>query len=236
MIFLTRNLPMRLPALAITTISMAISSHASAEAPGGPRVEALAGWNSISTDQTSSDANGATFGLRLGYDQPLGSDLSIGIDAEGSKITGKQTSRILVPVPSIPSGPFGPPTTGTQTFNAYDVHTRMGRNLYLGGRISLSLSSRIGLFATVGYANQRLKSCGERAGSDLCSGSGPVSPIPPFLPLNIRHSVNVDGVRFGGGAMLTLSRGLFANVEYRHAEYSNNVSGNQIVSGLGWRF
>lgn len=121
--------------------------------PAGPRVELIVGLDApkgntdsvITTSADVSDENVAG-GVRVGYDMPLGTSASIGIDLEATE--------------SMAEADFG--TNG---------ELRAGRDLYAGGRLSLLASDAGNLYLTAGYTNFRLTAqAGNLEGSENLDG------------------------------------------------------------------
>jgi outer membrane immunogenic protein len=46
----------------------------------------------------------------------------------------------------------------------------------------------------------------------------------------------VDGVRVGVGAQYQFSKTIYGSVEYRYSNYQDNLSRNQVLTGIGYRF
>ncbi|MBB3953680.1 outer membrane protein [Novosphingobium sediminicola] len=105
--------------------------------------------------------------------------------------------------------------TGTTTqYRMGDYKLEFGRDLYAGGRITVAATRNVNLYAKVGYANLR--------------------SIETLGPLGVTG--NGDGVRFGGGAQYLFDKNFYASVEYRYTNYQANVSRNQVLTGIGYRF
>lgn len=114
----------------------ALSAPAYAQ-PAGGRVEALVGLDAIAGN--TNEAVGVDFdieeehvfgGIRVGYDMPMGSSTSVGIDLEA--------------------------TESLVDFDGNGAELRAGRDLYAGGRLSLLASDAGSLYVTAGYTNLRL--------------------------------------------------------------------------------
>lgn len=128
------------------TCTVAVPAYA--EAPNGPRAEAILGWDHFNGD-TSLDDDGVTYGIGLGYDYAISGKSALGIDAEFTDSNGEQTK------------PLGADVTAKLSAD---------RELYVGGRYTYAANDKINLFATAGYTNQRINvasSIGQEADQDL---------------------------------------------------------------------
>ncbi|NOW45351.1 outer membrane immunogenic protein [Novosphingobium sp. SG751A] len=181
---------MKALASAVLAAAALAAAPAHAEAARGPRVEAKIGYDSTSVGffGWSISRSGFTYGGEIGYDLPVSKNVSLGADAEVTGVT-------------------------TEYHNA-QYTLKFGRDLYAGGRITLSAARNVNLYAKVGYANAR--------------------SIETLGPL--RASGNGDGVRAGVGAQYLFNRNVYASVEYRYSNFQDNVSRNQVLTGLGYRF
>lgn len=120
-------------AFAIAASALALAATpALADAPAGPRVEVLAGYDKVSVDLggASVSRDGFGFGLNVGYDLAVSQSVSAGIDAEVADSSTKFRD-------------------GTDTLSA-------NRDLYIGGRLSVAVSPAFNLYGKVGYTNARL--------------------------------------------------------------------------------
>ena len=93
------------------------------------------------------------------------------------------------------------------------------RDLYVGGRIGVSLGSKALAYVKAGYSNARM----EYQGDD---GEGGL----------IRGGDNGDGLRLGAGLEYRIAEKLFLKGEYRYSDYEAGVSRHQLVTGIGLRF
>ncbi len=181
-------------AIAATAATFA-ATPALADAPVGPRVEVLAGYDKVSADLgngISLSRDGAAFAANLGYDVALGSVISAGVDAE----VGVSTTKI------------------NYTVGATAGQTKAARDLYIGGRLTAAVSPTVNLYGKVGYTNARLT---DEFGGTKVSGNG-------------------DGVRLGVGAQVALSGPVYGLLEYRYSNYEANMTRNQVLAGVGFRF
>ncbi|MDE1915609.1 MAG: porin family protein [Sphingomonadales bacterium] len=162
-------------------------------ADSGPRVEALVGWDRVSLDEGqyglgTYSKSGFSYGGAVGYDWPVAPLVSVGVDGE---IDGS-----------------------TARYNYGGAGVQTGRDLYVGGRATFSLTPMTNLYAKVGFADAR------------------ISANVPGLYMAGNH----DGVRFGVGAQQSLAPHVYALLEYRHTSYQDNLSRNQLLTGIGLRF
>ena len=181
-------------AIAATAATFA-ATPALADAPVGPRVEVLAGYDKVSADLgngLSLSRDGAAFAANLGYDVALGSVISAGVDAE----VGVSTTKF---------------TYADATNN---LRIKAGRDLYVGGRLTAAVSPAVNLYAKVGYTNARL--------------SGTLN--------GVNDAAHYDGIRLGAGAQVALMGPVYGLLEYRYSNYEADVTRNQILAGVGFRF
>jgi outer membrane immunogenic protein len=89
-----------------------------------------------------------------------------------------------------------------------------GRDLYAGLRATYALNDNVNLYGKIGYVNGML-----RQNMGIYDASR-----------------TVDGIRLGIGAQYKLTSKLYSSVEYRYSNYQQNVSSNQLMTGIGVRF
>lgn len=168
----------------------------SAAAPGF-RAELLGGFD------TDGYNEGVLYGGRLGYDFKVGRRFLLGVEGE---VNGLTTDDELLP-------PF--PTLITEN----------GPEVYLGGRATIVLSSRIRLFGGGGYSRTK-------QGNFVLFDP---DPAPLGTIGTIKRSY--DGFRVSAGGQFLLGRRAFIGAEYRYSNYEGfAVSRAQWVGSLGLRF
>lgn len=118
------------PAAAIIAAATSVSAHA--QEISGPRVEVFAGYDQQSFPyDLGLKLKGMTYGGSLGYDYPVTSSISVGVDAEISNSTAR--------------------------FHSHDDYSDFsryaGRDYYVGGRITARVSQHVNVYGTVGYTN-----------------------------------------------------------------------------------
>lgn len=91
-----------------------------------------------------------------------------------------------------------------------DAGVEAGRDLYAGGRIGGVVNDNVLLYVKAGYTNARAS----------FGGTG----------------VTFDGVRVGAGAEFLVGRNFSIRAEYRYSNYDSDLSRNQGLVGLGFRF
>ncbi len=121
-------------ATALAGVSLLSAVPAHAQAPEGPRAEAIVGWDQLDSD-VAIDEDGVSYGIGIGYDFAVAQNLSLGVDAE---ITDSDISDEITLTPGV------------------DAEFNAKRDLYAGGRVTYSVSDRVNLFATAGYTNLRV--------------------------------------------------------------------------------
>jgi outer membrane immunogenic protein len=124
--------------IALTAVASAAlaASPALAQAPQGPRVEALIGYDAprIDLSEAGVDAKfkdeGVLYGVGVGYDFALGNGAALGVDLEASDSNVKESN-----------------VAGT---------LKTGRDLYAGGRVSFPLGADgSNVYLKGGYTNAR---------------------------------------------------------------------------------
>jgi outer membrane immunogenic protein len=125
-------------ALTVSILALgAVAAPASAAAPAGGRIEAVAGWDHVSLDLAQFGGtgdlseSGVVFGLGAGYDFAVSENASVGLDIEVTDATTK----------------FEDPT-GKIT---------AGIDLYAGGRITGAVAENVNLYVKAGYTAFRIK-------------------------------------------------------------------------------
>lgn len=169
----------------------------------GARVEGIVGYDSpkVSSEDlddldVSLDLDGVLYGVGIGYDFAVGPNLALGIDAEYTD----STSDIEVE-DGMESGSIA-----------------MGRDLYVGGRVTTAVSDQFNLYGKIGYTNARVK-VKYSDGTDTLSEAG-----------------NGDGIRLGVGGQYALAGNTYLGLEYRYSNYEADVSRHQVAASLGFRF
>ncbi|MDT9599451.1 outer membrane protein [Sphingosinicella rhizophila] len=166
----------------------------------GPRIEGIVGYDT--TDVEDEGADGAVYGVAVGYDVQMGGAV-LGIEAEA---TDSSISECV-------SGVVTP---------ASELCAKLGRDLYVGGRIGAVVGSRALLYAKAGYTNGRVS-------LDYEDGT-------PGTALDSTLSENLDGVRAGAGIEYALGTNMFVKAEYRYSNYEEGFDKHQGVAGFGFRF
>ena len=167
----------------------------------GGRVEAIVGWdnNSVDVDDFGFgdvDRDGFLYGVRAGYDFGISDRVSIGVDAE---ITDSTADIDLVD-----GNDFA------------DIN--IGRDIYVGARVTGAVSNNVNLYGMLGYTNARI-SADARVGTTTFS-----------------DAANADGIRAGVGAQYYVASNAFVGLEYRYSNYEADYSRHQVAATLGFRF
>lgn len=183
---------MKLLFSALAVASLGFAAPAMAEAPQGARAEVQLG-----ADRPSYDAGvfglgtysktGFSYGVVAGYDLPITNALAAGVDAGVSGSTAK--------------------------YDLGGATLSVGRDIYVGGRLTGALSENVNLYGLVGYTNGKLK---------LSAPGASVSDTG-------------DGVRFGVGGQYNVGKA-FISAQYDHSNYEGEFSRNRFVVGAGYRF
>ncbi|HEY0112046.1 MAG TPA: outer membrane beta-barrel protein [Allosphingosinicella sp.] len=173
---------------------------AAAEVPAGFRLEGVVAFDSLKAGVTEGTAvvkresNGVSYGGAVGYDFPMGTGLALGADAEL--------------------------TFATTDINIAEGLLTVSKDLYVGGRITGSLSDRFNVFAKAGYSNMRLR---------LDDVDTNPADNPPIIG-------NLDGYRVGLGVQVNGDSGEYYGVEGRYSDYEGGVSRRQAMFFVGYRF
>lgn len=198
----------------------------------GPKIEGLIGYDKI---QPGSDydlepeeggddsVNGLIYGAAAGFDFDL-RGVVIGIEGEFSDSTGKQDVQV--------------------SFDGADVASRfkVGRDLYVGGRLGFRASPSTLVYAKAGYTNIKVDVSAAFNGADF--------GLDPSVT-SFRTDVDVRGYRFGAGVEHLFGSKVYGKLEYRYSNYvrfeldnafnANNgfevdIDRHQAVVGVGVRF
>lgn len=141
----------KLVALAACTALAGLATPAvaqTAQAPTGPRVEALVGYDALRVDLEDFGVdeklkdNDLFYGIGGGYDVAVSPGLSLGADVELSGSNNKADFD-----------------DGEE-----NAEIRTGRDVYAGGRVTMPISDVANVYAKAGYTNLKIK--GEVDGVD----------------------------------------------------------------------
>lgn len=102
--------------------------------------------------------------------------------------------------------------------DGFGVSINTGRDLYAGARVTFAVSEKVNFMLKAGYTNVRLKvSAFDLGDSETASG-------------------NADGFRVGSGIQYKIGSKVYLTGEYRYSGYEGDVSRQQVLVGLGYRF
>jgi outer membrane immunogenic protein len=165
----------------------------------GLKVEGLVGYDrlKVPNDHTS----GVLYGAGIGYDAQVGG-MVLGVEGEASGSTASQCVS-------------GVNRTGDR------LCAKLGRDLYVGGRIGAAVAPSTLLYAKAGYTNARLR----LTYTDNLTGA-----------TNFNLHENRDGWRIGGGVEQAVGSNAYVKAEYRYSTYKGNFDKHQVVAGVGVRF
>lgn len=196
-------------ALAVTA-TLAAALPETALARGEARVEAQVGWDQLGQG-TNAPKNplGDTKANGVTYGGNIGYDVPV-------------APRVSLGVDAAVSGT----TSGMDNYGGTTVF-KVGRDIYAGARVTLHATPNLRVYAKVGYANARFTS-NQGAHPDASHGGHTV--------FDSDYVRNNDGVRAGVGLQYTLIGPVYALAEYRYTHYSEQISRNQVVTGVGLRF
>ena len=167
----------------------------------GLRVEGIVGYDALTSGE---DSDGVVYGGTVGYDFPAGG-VTLGADAEltDSSIKG---------------------TEGNVLVAGDSAQVRLGRDIYVGGRVGFPLSPQAQIYAKGGYTNARIN-------TRYTSGT-----------TAIRENVDADGYRLGAGIEHKIGQRAYLKGEYRYSNYKEiedfdiDADRHQVVAGVGIRF
>jgi outer membrane immunogenic protein len=166
----------------------------------GVKVEGLLGYDRLKVP--GDHANGVFYGGAVGYDARVGGSMILGVEGEASGSTADECA------------------TGVN--NANDrLCAKLGRDLYVGGRVGAVVGTSTLIYAKAGYTNARLR----LTYTDGLTGTG-----------NFDLGQNKDGFRVGGGVEQAVGTNAYVKAEYRYSSYSGSFDKHQVVAGVGFRF
>lgn len=167
-----------------------------------PAAEKPTGFTGFKVEGLAGYDTGLVYGVGAGYDVQLGR-LVLGAEGEAGDSTDKECL--------------------TSAFAPGDRFcSRLGRNLYVGGRIGFTVAPRTLLYGKIGYTNQRVA-------VDYAAGTPPA-----FASFDV--AANLDGIRLGAGLEQKLGRNAYVKGEYRYSDYENGDFRHDGVVGIGFRF
>ena len=196
--------------MALSACAVSVPAYAQDDASlGGAKVGVVAGYDSVklSLDGDSASKGGFAYGLTAGYDFDLGTAV-VGVETEWADSTAKEKV--------------------TDILEAGDeASIAASRDLYVGARVGVAVSSNVLLYAKGGYTNVRVK-------ARYADSTG-----------SFKDSDTLDGYRLGTGVEL-VGQTNFARLEYRYSDYGKysydgvntgiSASRHQIVATGGFRF
>jgi outer membrane immunogenic protein len=165
----------------------------------GVKVEGIVGWDRLKVP--GDHADGIAYGAGIGYDYQMGS-MVLGVEGEAAGSTTDQCATSVT-------------VTGDR------LCAKLGRDLYVGGRIGAVVGNRTLLYAKAGYTNARVR-------LTYTDGATGVN--------NFNIGANKGGWRVGGGVEQSIGARTFIKAEYRYSTYSGNIDKHQVVAGFGVRF
>ena len=191
---------MKLRLLAAVAAISSLSAPAFAAEVSGARVELVGGWDNPDFDfnppSGGPNDDGMVYGIGAGYDFALGKDLAIGVDVEATDSTA-----------------------GFTFTNAGDTTSySLGRDLYAGGRLTLSVAESLNLVFKAGYSSARARR----------------SVVTPVFAEDLSYTTS--GVRLAGGLQFAVGKNAYVGGEYRWTDYDTQLERGQAVATLGLRF
>lgn len=152
---------------------------------GGAKIGAVVGYDKarVKLYDEFGSKDGILYGVTAGYDYDMGK-VVIGIEGEISDSSTKDSIQSLV-------------------YAGDKFSLRSGRDLYVGARFGVPVSSTVLLYAKAGYTNARFTAKYDDTTSTSSSGD------------------NLEGYRVGGGVEVSNDGGAFARFEYRYSDYGS---------------
>ncbi len=164
----------------------------------GPRVEGIIGYDNVGVEDLDDNQDGVVYGGGVGYDFQLG-NMVAGVEGEFTESSVKEC-------------------IGGTVVAGDELCAKVGRDLYVGGRIGTVVGTNTLLYAKAGYVNGRLE-------ADYDNGT-----------VNTVEKEDLDGVRLGAGAEFGMGPNSFIKAEYRYSNYEQDFEKHQVVAGIGFRF
>ena len=195
---------MKKTALVLLTVASAavLATPAAAAVTTGGRVEAVIGYDRPSLDledfgfDASLNRSGVVFGVGAGYDFAVGESVSLGVDLEATESTADFEFA--------------------EAGDSADLN--IGRDLYVGARMTFPVSPSANMYLKAGYSNLRVSATVVEGGTTFSD------------------SANADGLRAGIGAQFMIGASSYIGGEYRYSNYEADLSRHQAVATLGFRF
>lgn len=193
---------MLLAAVALAAFPVAAQAQTAESVPNsGLRAEAIVGYDALTSGE---DSDGVVYGGAVGYDAAVG---AITLGAEGefteSSIKGEQGNLLV---------------------SGDSARVKLGRDLYVGGRVGFPISPVTQIYGKAGYTNARIN-------TRYVSGT-----------TTIRDNVEADGLRLGAGVEQKIGSQTYVKAEYRYSNYKEiedfdiDADRHQVVAGVGIRF
>jgi outer membrane immunogenic protein len=177
---------------------MAVGAPALAEAPAGFRLELMAGYDrpqarfADAATTPRKSLNSAFYGGGIGFDAAMGTAFSVGADAELTFSTADSSSQ--------------------------GGEISLNKDLYVGGRITGSVSDTFNVYAKAGYTNLEV---------DYRHPANAAAP---------RLAGHLNGVRGALGVQVVADEGAYYGFEGRYSDYEKGVTRKQAMLVVGTRF
>jgi hypothetical protein len=177
---------------------VAIGAPALAEAPAGFRLEAMAGFDrpkarfADAATTPRKTLNGGFYGGAVGFDAAMGTALSFGADAELTFTTADTSSQ--------------------------GGEISLNKDLYVGGRVTASVSDTFNIYAKAGYTNLEV---------DYRHATNAAAP---------KVAGNLNGIRGALGVQVMDDSGAYYGVEGRYSDYEKGMTRKQAMLVVGTRF
>lgn len=171
-------------------------------------------------------SKGLSYGVAVGYDHPVSSRLSIGIEAEfvGSNAEDhvRKTTRI----------PYAAPSTDVLVVD-WEAAIETKRSYFVGGRLSYGVVPGLNVYAKGGYTNVKYKAGLTVGAVDIDEDDEVVVDHGTFAS---GLSKKAGGFRVGAGAQATITGGLYLGAEFTLSEHKYDITRKQTSFVLGYRF
>ncbi|WP_051881423.1 outer membrane protein [Parvularcula oceani] len=196
----------------------------------GGRIEARVGYDmvEIANPAPAEDlkSEGVLYGISGGYDRRFGNMFIGGF----ASVDFSEASEMSTVSDSFDNG------AGTVTETLIEMESGMDRDIEVGVRGGFTTDRfRVYALAALTNAVRTAKTTTTETVTDATDPDNPETTVngPTEAP---EARFFDDGWRVGGGAEVSLTRGLYIKAEYRYSQYDEDYTRHQAVTGVGLRF
>ncbi len=217
------------------------ATPAAAEAPSGPRVELIGGADilrqeipGITSPTVKLNDTGILYGIGAGFDFPVTSGISLGIEGEITDSTAELEKTFL----GDNTGLEDPDDSGDLVDVTYQAKPKL--DAYVGGRISFSLSDVANAYIKAGYT--RLSYRADISANNNVDGASvdlidllEYNGIDPD-DVDFDSKGHVGGYRIGAGAQVSFWTNAYLGGEVAYSNYSDDIDRYRVAMMVGYRF